>query len=222
MIFTSLDFFIFFLLTAVIFYLSPAKPQRLVLLLANYVFYMWMKPAFALLLLLSTAVTYLAGLATQRSWLNRRKLWVSVGVIVILGQLVVFKYTDFILSGVGSLFGRQIAGPSFLLPIGISFYSFAAAGYLFDVYRRKTAAEENFIDCALFLSFFPSILSGPIPQGRTLLPQFKYRHKCSWESIRRGLLRFAWGMTKKMVIVDSLVIIINTAYSSPYSYTSGQ
>lgn len=222
MIFTTLNFIVFFLLTLILFYISTDKAQRVVLLAANYVFYMWMKPVFGLLLLGGTAVTYLAGRAVQERWLGLRKCWTAAGVVIMLGQLAVFKYADFFLSGVGLLLGREIPSLELLLPIGISFYSFAAAGYLFDVYRGKTEAERNFVDCALFLSFFPAVLSGPIPRGRELLPQFKYRHEFCWESLRRGLLRFVWGAMKKMVIADSMVIVVNTAYAAPASHTGGQ
>ena len=222
MVFTSLNFIVFLLITVVLFYMCTAQAQRILLLAANYVFYMWMKPVFGLLLLAGTAVTYLAAMAIQKKVFGLRKLWTAIGAVLILGQLVIFKYADFFLSGVGILLGRELPGLGLLLPIGISFYSFAAAGYLFDVQRGKMEAERNFVDCALFLSFFPSILSGPIPRGRELLPQFKYRHDFRWDFLRKGLLRFAWGAMKKMVISDTIVIAINTAYAAPDSYTGGQ
>lgn len=223
MLFTSLNFVAFLVVVMVLFYLLPGKGQRILLLAANCVFYMWMKPVFGLLLLAGTVVTYLAGRAIQNRTLGLRKCWVAVGVIVMLGQLVLFKYSDFLLSGLGWLLGWETSPTlGLLLPIGISFYSFAAAGYLFDVYREKVEAERNFIDCALFLSFFPSILSGPIPRGRELLPQFKYRHRIDFETVRRGLLRFVWGAAKKLVVADALLVIVNTAYAAPDSYTGGQ
>ncbi len=140
-----------------------------------------------------------------------------------LGQLVLFKYTDFFLSGLAALLHwEQAPTLGLMLPIGISFYSFSAAGYLFDVYRGKTEAEENFLTCALALSFFPSILSGPIPRVRELAPQFNTRHTPDWSGIRRGLLRFVWGAAKKLVAADSLLVIINTAYDAPLKFTGGQ
>jgi len=222
MVFTSLNFIVFLLITVVLFYMCTQRSQRILLLAANYVFYMWMKPVLGLFLLAGTVVTYLAGLAIQRRLFGCRRVWTVIGVVAMLGQLAVFKYADFFLSGVGFLLGREIPGLELLLPIGISFYSFAAAGYLFDVQRGKLTAEENFVDFALFLSFFPCILSGPIPRARELLPQFKYRHEFQWEPIRRGLLRFVWGAMKKMVISDTIVIAVNTAYAAPDSHTGGQ
>ena len=223
MIFTSVNFILFLALTLILFYIFPVKGQRLVLLAANYVFYMWMKPIFGVFLVAGTVVTYLAARAIQQRVCGVRKIWLALGVVLMLGQLVLFKYADFFLSGVGLLLGWETSPKlGLLLPIGISFYSFASAGYLFDVYREKMEAERNFIDCALFLSFFPSILSGPIPRGRELLPQFKYRHRMDWEQSRRGLLRFVWGAMKKMVVADTLLVVVNTAYAMPECYTGGQ
>jgi len=223
MLFTSMTFVLFLLTTIVLFYMCTAQGQRILLLAANYVFYMWMKPVFGLLLFAGTVVTYLIGRAIQSRVWGLRKVWTAVGVVVVLGQLVLFKYADFLLSGVGWLFGwAEAPSLGLLLPIGISFYSFAAAGYLFDVQRGKMEAERNFVDCALFLSFFPSILSGPIPRGRELLPQFKYRHDYDGEKIRRGLLRFVWGAAKKMVTADALIILVNTAYAAPEEHTGLQ
>ena len=166
MVFTSLNFIVFLLITVVLFYMCTAQAQRILLLAANYVFYMWMKPVFGLLLLAGTAVTYLAAMAIQKKVFGLRKLWTAIGAVLILGQLVIFKYADFFLSGVGILLGRELPGLGLLLPIGISFYSFAAAGYLFDVQRGKMEAERNFVDCALFLSFFPFLyiwVPNPVP-----------------------------------------------------------
>jgi D-alanyl-lipoteichoic acid acyltransferase DltB (MBOAT superfamily) len=222
MIFTTTNFIVFLLATVVLFYLCTNQGQRILLLAANYVFYMWMKPVLGLFLLAGTVVTYFAARAIQEKVFGLRKVWTALGVVLMLGQLAVFKYADFFLSGVGLLLGREIPGLDLLLPIGISFYSFASAGYLFDVQRGKMEAERSFIDCALFLSFFPSIMSGPIPRGRELLPQFKYRHDLQWEPIRKGVLRFTWGAMKKMVIADTIVGVVNTAYAAPDSYTGGQ
>lgn len=223
MIFTSSDFILFLLITLVLFYFMTELGQRILLFAANFVFYMWMKPAFGLLLFAGIIVTYLAARAIQNRVLGLHRTWLAAGLVIMLGQLVLFKYADFFLSGLGWVLGWENSPElGWLLPIGISFYSFAAAGYLIDVYRGKTEAERNFLDCALFLSFFPSILSGPIPRGRELLPQFKYRHTFDGEQMRRGLLRFVWGAAKKMVIVDALVVVVNTAYAAPVNYTGGQ
>lgn len=223
MLFTSLRYVLFLAVTVLLFYLLPGRGQRLALLGANYVFYMWWKPAFGALLLAGTLVTYLAARAIQCRLWGRKKLWVTVGVGYLLGQLALWKYADFFLQGLSALLGREPGpGLGLLLPIGISFYSFAAAGYLFDVYRGKMEAERSFVDCALFLSFFPSILSGPIPRGRELLPQFKYRHTPSFPRMREGLLRFVWGAAKKLVAADHLLILVNTAFASPESFTGGQ
>ena len=222
MLFSSMPFVLFLAVVLVIFYLLPTKGQRVFLLLANYTFYMWWEPKFGLLLLFGTALTYLAALAMQRRLFSRHKVWLVLGVVIMLGQLVLFKYTDFFLSGMAALLGwNEAPSLDLMLPIGISFYSFSATGYLFDVYRGKTEAEDNFLTCALALSFFPSILSGPIPRVRELAPQFRCRHTPIWSNMRRGLLRFVWGAAKKLVAADSLLVLINTAYENPAKYTGG-
>ena len=222
MLFTSMPYAVFLALTLVVYYALPGRGQRWALLAANYIFYLWWQPAFGALLLASTAVTWLAGLAVGRRFLGRRKLWLVLGEGYLLGQLGVWKYADFALSGLCALLGRQPHSLGLILPVGISFYSFAAAGYLFDVYREKTPAEDSFVDCALFLSFFPAILSGPISRAGQLLPQFKTRHLPDPARMREGLLRFVWGAAKKLVAADWLVVIVNTAYAAPDSFTGGQ
>ena len=223
MLFTSLQFAAFFALTLLLFYAAPAKGQRLVLLCANYVFYMWVKPVFGLLLLLGTLVTYLAARLTDVRALGLRRTWTALGAVCMLGQLALFKYADFFLSGLGFLF-RWDNTPALglLLPIGISFYSFAAAGYLFDVHRGKLAAERNFLTFAVFLSFFPSILSGPIPRARELLPQLRQHRTPDFPAMRQGLMRFVRGAAKKLVVSDALAVVVNTAYAAPESFTGGQ
>jgi len=110
MVFTSLNFIVFLLITVVLFYMCTQRSQRILLLAANYVFYMWMKPVLGLFLLAGTVVTYLAGLAIQRRLFGCRRVWTVIGVVAMLGQLAVFKYADFFLSGVGFLLGREIPG----------------------------------------------------------------------------------------------------------------
>lgn len=222
MLFTSLTFAVFFALTLALFYGLPLPGQRAVLLCANYIFYMWVKPVFALLLLAGTAVTWLTGRAIQHRALGRRRLWTVLGVGWMLGQLLLFKYADFFLTGLGLLLQwDHTPSLGLALPIGISFYSFAAAGYLFDVERGRLDAEESFVTLALFLSFFPCILSGPIPRARELLGQFCVRHLPDWAGMRRGLLRLLWGVCKKLVLADTLAIAVNAAYADPAGYTGG-
>lgn len=220
MLFTSMPFVLFLTVVVLIYYLLPTKGQRVFLLLANYTFYMWWEPKFGLLLLFGTVMTWLLALALRRRLFGRHKYWLVLGVVIMLGQLVLFKYSDFFLSGLAALLRWENA-PSLglMLPIGISFYSFSAAGYLFDVYRGKAEAEPSFLTCALSLSFFPSILSGPIPRVRELAPQFNTRHTPEWANLRRGLLRFVWGAAKKLIAADSLLVIINTAYENPAKFS---
>jgi D-alanyl-lipoteichoic acid acyltransferase DltB (MBOAT superfamily) len=109
-----------------------------------------------------------------------------------------------------------------LLPIGISFYTFTVTGYLIDVYRKKSSAEHDFICYSLFVSFFPSLLSGPIERFDNIMPQLKTKHAFTSDNIKAGILRFLWGLFKKMVIADQLAIIVNAVYGSPLEYSGLQ
>lgn len=216
MSFTSFLFFAFFTLILLGWYLLPGRGQRLWLLAANYVFYMWSMPALGLVLLASTALSYGAarwmGEAESRTKRRRRAI-LTLACLLHFGLLFACKYLQMALD----LLGRVIPGAAglqvgLLLPAGISFFTFAMTGYLFDVYRGKTAVEKNFLDYAVFASFFPCILAGPIGQARSFLPQLKTRRPFDAAGLKGGLLRFAWGMVQKLVLADNLAVPINAAY----------
>ena len=144
-----------------------------------------------------------------------------------IGLLTLFKYLGFaanVISRTLSVFGLDwtAAVPKLLLPAGISFYFFAAMGYLIDVYRGKVPAEKNFVKSALFLSFFPSLLSGPIARADRLMPQFEQLHEFSWQEARVGLFRFAYGAFLKLLIADRLAVMVDTVFASPQSFGSLQ
>jgi D-alanyl-lipoteichoic acid acyltransferase DltB (MBOAT superfamily) len=144
-----------------------------------------------------------------------------------VGALVLFKYLTFAVSVLSR--GLALMGldwsprvPTFLLPAGISFYLFAAMGYLMDVYRGKVEAEKDFVKCALFLSFFPSLLSGPIGRADRLLPQFEEAHTFDLTRAREGLFRFLWGAFKKLVLADRLAVVVDTVFATPEQFGSIQ
>lgn len=222
MLFTSMQFVLFAAAVLLLFYLLPRRGQRIWLLVSSYVFYMWWEPKFGLLLLAGTVVTHFAAQAIQHKTAGRKNLWLVLALCYLFGQLAFWKYADFLLSGISWL-GRldPALHLGLIAPVGISFYTFAAAGYLIDIYRGKVEAATSFLDHALLLSFFPSILSGPIPKGRELLPQFRVRHTPNWSSMRKGAMRFAWGVFKKLVVASLLSIPIEKAYAAPADYTGG-
>lgn len=216
MSFTTFLFFGFFTLILLGWYLLPGKGQRLWLLAANYLFYMWSMPALGLLLLGETALSYGAA-----RWMGgpgdgpqgRRRAILTAACLLQFGLLYACKYLQMTLD----LLGRILPGAAglrveLLLPAGISFFTFAMTGYLFDVWRGKTPAERNFLDYAVFVSFFPCILAGPIGQARSFLPQLKTRRPFAAEQLKGGLLRFAWGMLQKLVLADNIGTLVNAAY----------
>ncbi len=220
--FTSLNFLIFFTVTAIGWYILPEKIRKFWLLAASYFFYMSAAPAFGLLLLAGTAVSFLTAQATQRTFLGRRTLWTAIGVVYTLGALFLFKYFDFLCTTLWGLAGAEYSGLKLALPIGISFFSFAVSGYLFDVHRGKLEAEKNFFDYALFVSFFPCLLAGPIGKAREFLPQLRAPLPAfDGGRLRRGALRFVCGAVKKMVIADLLAVFVDAAYAQPDQVSGG-
>lgn len=224
MSFLSLPFFCFFPVTAAVYFLLPEKFKNAWLLLASWVFYLCTRPVYLSLLLLVIAASYVTGrILTKRK--SRGALCVCLTLNAVL--LFAFKYVNFALSLVGNVlrgFGLAFSAPvlDIVLPVGISFYLFQAMGYVIDVYRGKTEAERSFLLYALFLSFFPQVVSGPIARADELIPQFRRAHPFEWDGFRLGLLRFLWGAFKKLVLADRLAVLVNTVYAAPDAFGSLQ
>src|SRR6476659_8937242 len=215
MIFTSFNFLIFFPLLIIIYYLLPPKYRSGFLLLASYYFYINIEPVYALLLLVITFATYfftiLIGNSTSET---KRKLFLIINIIITLLPLFFFKYYNFVNSGIFNLLhsaGIRYPLPeiSFFLPIGISFYTFMALGYSIDVYHEEIKAEKKFGIVALFLSFFPILLSGPIERATNMFPQFKGRLVFSYKKAVRGLQLMLWGYFMKLVVANRIAILVS-------------
>lgn len=222
--FNSLSYLVFLALNVLLYYVLPGKLRNGQLLLASYFFYMCWNPKYALLMLLSTVLTYFCGLLVDKSALGRRKLWLALSFSINLGILFFFKYFNFVsdlISSSLSALGLSFSAPllDVLLPVGISFYTFQALGYTVDVYRKDIPAERNFIDYALFVSFFPQLVAGPIERSGNMFHQIKEHHPFHLENLRDGLLPVLWGLFKKMVLADNLAVAVNTIYNRPASHT---
>lgn len=215
--FNSLSYFLFLPAMLALYFLLPARIRNPVLLLASYGFYMGWGPAYALLLLLSTASTFFCSLLTARRALGKRRLWLVCALALNFGVLFLFKYFDFFASLLGASFRLNL-----LLPVGISFFTFQSIGYAIDVYRGTIPVERNFIDYALFVSFFPQLVAGPIDRAGNLLPQLKTVRRFSDENLKAGFLRMLWGLMKKMILADRLAVVVNTAYADVYAHSAGQ
>ncbi len=222
MVFNSFNFILLFPLLFLLYYAIPSKWQQArnaYLLLVSYVLYISWKPVYALLLLGVTAVTYATARVLSRPVRHRRAVGV-VGTVVALMPLLLFKYYNFLndslssaLASVGFTF--HLAGLNWAIPIGISFYTFQALGYLFDVYYRRVEAERDFLIYALFVSFFPSILSGPINKASLVIPQLRsLRPYFDYPKAVEGLRMILWGMFMKVVVADRLAIYVSSVLDS--------
>lgn len=225
MLFNSYGFLVFFPIVVVIYFLLPKKISYLWLLAASYYFYMVWNAKYALLLLGSTTITYVSGMLIQ--WLNdghpdkiRAKKWVVAGSFVSnFAILFFFKYFNFTIESMNNVL-RYIDLPTVntsldvLLPVGISFYTFQALGYTVDVYRGEIRAELNFFRYALFVSFFPQLVAGPIERSKNLLNQLRNPKSFSYERMCDGLMMMIWGYFLKLVIADRIVIFVDNMYGN--------
>ena len=240
MIFNSFSFAVFFAIVLICCYIIQSvysmplekriRLRNIFLLCASYYFYAFLKWEFVLLLLTTTSINYFCTfqLVKTRKQGNEKKtkLWKWVAFVGSLGILCYFKYSNFFISSVNEALALLGIAPKLellqiALPIGISFFTFQALTYTLDVYNRKTEERRNFIDLALFVSFFPTILSGPIEKARNLLPQMETEQKITIIGIVEGSKRFIWGLFKKMVIADRLAAYVGEVYFFDPSYHSG-
>ena len=229
--FTSLNFLIFFLGVSTIYFIIPHKIRWFWLLFCSYVFYMSADPKYAILIATSTIIVYLSGLliesankmSNKKRATQLKKFWVLISFSSNLGILFLFKYYNFFndsLMRILNMFSVQFHMPSFkyLLPLGISFYTLQALSYTIDVYRKDVACEKNLGKFALFVSFFPQVVAGPIEKSKNMLPQFNQKHIFDYDRVKNGLLLMLWGAFVKLVVADRLAILVNTVYSNPNNY----
>ena len=225
MLFNSVSFFVFFPVVLAVYYLVPRSLKQVWLLAASYYFYMSWNAKYAVLILVSTIATYVSGLLLGRKGnTGRRKKIIVAGCFLInLGILFVFKYFNFavtVLAGALEKVHLQIALPQIdvLLPVGISFYTFQALSYTMDVYRNDVAPETDFVRYALFVSFFPQLVAGPIERSKNLLWQLKEPKRFDFGKAREGILLMIWGYFLKVVIADRIAVFVNTVYGNVESY----
>lgn len=229
MSFTSLNFWLVFPFIFVLYWLIPVgwnTCRKVFLVMTSYLLYMSWNPSFALILLTVTLVTFIGGYVLDKNHQNpdnKRIVW----LFTLLGllPLLIFKYYNFIndsvctaMSSVGLQFA--LPGLNWALPVGISFYTFQALGYMLDVYHGRLTAEKNLLDYVLFTSFFPQVMSGPISKADELLPQIKNPHVFDYEQGTMGLKMLLWGMFIKLVIADRLGLFVDSVYAN-YAFYNG-
>ena len=220
MVFTSINFLFFFPAVIFLFYLTPVKYKWVTLLFSSYFFYLNIEPIFGILTAFVTVSTYFFTIRIDSvSDDDTKKKYMYINIAVILLPLFFFKYFSSINNFVFNLLELNnlrwvLPEISFLLPVGISFYTFMAIGYTIDVYNEEIHAEKNFGIVALFISFFPLILSGPIERAQNMIPQFKSKIILNSRNFSIGLKLMLWGYFMKLVVADRLAIYIDAVYSS--------
>lgn len=224
MLFNSLQFLIFFPIVILLYYLLPHSKRWIFLLLASYYFYMSWNPAYIVLILISTLVDYFAAIKmSEQDNINKRKIYLFFSLFANLGLLFIFKYFNFFNDSVRLLFqslGVNYGVPSLslLLPVGISFYTFQTLSYTIDVYRGVTKPERHFGIFAVYVSFFPQLVAGPIERSERLLPQFRVPVIPNENNFSSGMKLMVWGFFKKVVVADNVAIIVNQVYNNVNEY----
>lgn len=236
MLFNTPQYIIFLPIVVIINYLLPKKIRYIWLLIASYYFYMQWNPLYVILLFSCTLITYVCGRVIYslkcsmvdeqetdiQEIKKEQRIYLVACIILCLSILAFFKYFNFrpFLVRLLSLFNLEEISWSqdIALPVGISFYTLQALGYLIDVWRGDICAEKNFLRYALFVSFFPQLVAGPIERSKNLLVQLREPHPFEYENLRKGLLFVLYGLFLKMVIADRAAIIVDTVYNNSAAY----
>ena len=247
MLLTSYEFIAFLIISVLVYYLLPKKFQWMILLLGSYLFYFMSGGIqYVVILFSTTLITYFSALficrinEKEKEFLEKKEVYskeerknykelvkrqkksvMLVGLLLTLALLIFFKYTNFFIDNVNSVFQkigseREIENIDLILPMGISFYTFQSIGYLIDVYWGKIKAEKNLLKHMLFVSFFPQLIQGPISRYSDIAKSLYEKHAYDWINIKFGLERVIWGYFKKLVVADNLSIATMTIIGDEY------
>ena len=224
MLFNSFSFLIFFPTVTILYFLIPHRYRWFFLLAASCVFYMAFIPIYILVLALTIAIDYTAGLLIEKTEGRKRKLLLVISILSTCAVLVIFKYFNFFNSSLARVaqffhWNYPIEALSLILPIGLSFHTFQSLSYVIEVYRGNFKAEKHFGIYALYVMFYPQLVAGPIERPQNLLPQFYEEHRYDDQRVMDGLKLMVWGFFKKVVIADKLGIVVNQVYNDPTQYT---
>ena len=226
MLFNSFAFAIFFVIVTLVYFLLPHRHRYLWLLAASCYFYMYFKPEFILILALTIVIDYYAGiLIEQQSHKKNKKKYLIMSLVANIGILAIFKYFNFIngnITGLALLFGVKNPIPylNMILPIGLSFHTFQAMSYTFEVYRGNQKAERHFGIYSLYVMFYPQLVAGPIERPQNMLHQFHEKHVFKYDKFASGMRLMMWGLFKKVVIADRLSLVTDPIFNSPHSYSA--
>lgn len=222
MLFNSIEFAVFLPIVFLLYWFvfnKKISSQNLLILIVSYIFYAWWDWRFLFLLAFSTFLDYYSGLKIeQASSQVKSKIWLTASIGINLGFLGFFKYYNFFITEM--TVALESAGITInpwtlkiILPVGISFYTFHGLSYIIDVYKKRIIAERNFVDYAVFVSYFPLLVAGPIERATHLLPQFKKARTFNYDQAVDGLRQILWGLFKKIVIADNCAIYANAIFN---------
>ena len=221
MLFNSLSYAIFLPLVFIIYWLLPHKYRWILLFIASYYFYMSWNAKYVFLIFFTTFISYLAAILIEK-YQHKKKLILSLSIIICIGILVFFKYLNFFFEIINEILNliniqNNKIVLNILLPVGISFYTFQTLSYVIDVYRGNIKAEKHFGYYATFVSFFPQLVAGPIERPENLLPQLKKEKQFDYNNAILGLKIMAYGFFKKIVVADNLAFYVDKVYNNlPY------
>lgn len=228
MLFNSYQFLLFFPIVVLIYYVIPKKIRYIWLLAASYYFYMCWSVKYVFLILFSTVITFFSGIiikkirsstGTDKQKQRGCKTVVGICLGLNLGILIFFKYFNWILENISLIVPQaESIALNILLPVGISFYTFQALSYTIDVYRGEIEAETNFFRYALFVSFFPQLVAGPIERSKNLLQQLDCNENFNYSNVKSGLLLMLWGFFEKIVIADKAAVFVDVVYNNYMEY----
>jgi alginate O-acetyltransferase complex protein AlgI len=229
MLFNSIEFCLFLPIVFLLFWgVKPAgtKAQNWVLLFASYVFYGWWDVRFLGLIAFSSILDFTIGkqifkAADQR----KKKLWLIVSLGINLGLLATFKYYNFFIESISDAFTllgnpMHISGIEFILPVGISFYTFQTLSYSIDIYNKKIEPSDDLLSFLAFVSFFPQLVAGPIERASQLLPQFKIERNFNLSEAINGSKQMLWGLFKKVAVADTCAVLVNDIFNQSESLSS--
>ena len=220
MVFSSATFLFLFLPAVLILYYNPVFKsltfRNAVLIFSSIFFYAWGEPFFVLLMLASIMLNWLFGLGVAKykeNSVSKAKLCVALSVVVNLGMMFVFKYLTFTLENINALFGTDVNTLNIALPIGISFFTFQAMSYVIDVYRGNGMVQKNPFNVALYISFFPQLIAGPIVRYQTIAEQINFRME-NFDDFSDGVYRFMLGFVKKVLIANNVAAVADEVFGT--------
>lgn len=219
MLFNSIDYALFLPIVFILYWLLPHRLRWGFLFISSYYFYMCWNAKYVFLIAITTIISYTCAIAIEKTEnMKLKKAALLTAIFVSLGLLFVFKYFNFTIASLAHVLPIKPIYLDFLLPVGISFYTFQTLSYVADVYKGKVKAEKNLIVYATFVSFFPQLVAGPIERTANLLPQIKRGNYFDYSVACEGLLLIIWGLYKKLVIADNLAVWVDKVYGNATHY----